>query len=170
MITIVPFASEHQSGVLELILPIQQIEFGVPITLADQPDLLDIANVYQRGSGNFWVALHGDEVIGSIALIDIGDGQTALRKMFVKAPWRGAPHHVAVRLLDAAVTWCAAQDVQEIYLGTVERLHAAQRFYSKQGFTEIDSTMLPPRFPRMQVDTRFFKYVVAAATRHSAYA
>lgn len=170
MITIVPCASEHQSGVLDLILPIQQLEFGVPITLEEQPDLLDIPNVYQRGSGNFWVALHDDEVIGTIALIDIGNGQAALRKMFVKPAWRGAPHHVAAKLLDTLVAWCAAQDVQEIYLGTVEKLHAAQRFYSKQGFSEIDPAMLPRRFPRMQVDTRFFKYVVTATTRQSAYA
>lgn len=170
MVTIVPFTSGHQSGVLDLILPIQQLEFGVPITLVDQPDLLDIANVYQRGNGNFWVALLGNEVIGTIAMIDIGNGQAALRKMFVKAAWRGAPHHIAARLLDALVTWCANRNVQEIYLGTGEKLQAALRFYPKQGFVEIDPALLPASFPRMQVDTRFFKYVVATATRHSAYA
>ncbi len=34
-----PFQPGQEAAVLDLILPIQQIEFGVPITAADQPDL-----------------------------------------------------------------------------------------------------------------------------------
>jgi hypothetical protein len=39
-----------------------------------QLDLLDIPGMYQKGSGNFQVALHGSEVVASIALLDMGDG------------------------------------------------------------------------------------------------
>ncbi len=53
MITIVPFSKLYQSGVEDVILPIQQTEFGIPITLADQPDLIDIPSFYQKGKGNF---------------------------------------------------------------------------------------------------------------------
>jgi hypothetical protein len=72
MIAIVPFADAHRAGVVDVILPIQQVEFGIPISLAAQPDLLDIPAFYQRGNGNFWVALAGKEVAGTIALLDIG--------------------------------------------------------------------------------------------------
>jgi hypothetical protein len=54
---VVPFAAEHAEGVFDVILPIQQAEFGIPITRAEQTDLADIPGVYQRGAGQFWVAL-----------------------------------------------------------------------------------------------------------------
>ncbi|MCK4984097.1 MAG: GNAT family N-acetyltransferase, partial [Desulfobacterales bacterium] len=99
MIEIVPFCKQHLSGVVDVILPVQQAEFKIPITLDDQQDLLDIPGFYQKGSGNFWVALHGAEIVGTIALLDIGHNQGALRKMFVKAQFRGSTHGVARRLL-----------------------------------------------------------------------
>ena len=79
MLRISIFAAEHAAGVAALILPIQREEFGIPITLADQPDLSDITGFYQRGTGNFWVALHESVVVGSIALLDLGNGRGALR-------------------------------------------------------------------------------------------
>jgi hypothetical protein len=50
MIRIVPFSPEHAAGVMSVILPIQQIEFEIPITLEAQPDLKDIRGFYQRSS------------------------------------------------------------------------------------------------------------------------
>ena len=61
------FEPAHAQGVIELILPIQQLEFGIPVSLNDQPDLQDIPRFYQHGCGNFWVALANDEVVGSVA-------------------------------------------------------------------------------------------------------
>ena len=54
---IVPFTKIYEQQVIELIVGIQSGEFGVKITAADQPDLKDIANFYQWGNGNFWIAL-----------------------------------------------------------------------------------------------------------------
>ncbi|MBI5589122.1 MAG: GNAT family N-acetyltransferase [Deltaproteobacteria bacterium] len=102
MLEIVPFSEHHLSGVVDVILPIQQSEFSIPITLDAQSDLLDIPGFYQKDSSNFWVALHGSEVVGTIALLDIGNGQVALRKMFVKAKFRGSTRLVAHRLLRAS--------------------------------------------------------------------
>lgn len=36
MIEVVPFSSQHQAGVIDVIQPIQQIEFGIPITSQEQ--------------------------------------------------------------------------------------------------------------------------------------
>jgi hypothetical protein len=83
-IEVVPFSPEHAEGVLSLILPIQREEFGVPITAEDQPDLRDIPGFYCRADGNFWVALAGGEVVGTVGLLDIGKNRAALRKMFVR--------------------------------------------------------------------------------------
>ena len=157
MTEIVPFSEKHLSGVVDVILPIQQSEFCIPITLDAQPDLLDILGFYQKGSGNFWVALHGSEVVGTIALLDIGDGKGALRKMFVKERFRGAVHGVARRLLQVLLDWCRLHGVREIYLGTTAKFLAAHRFYEKNGFSEIEQSALPAAFPVMAVDTKFYR-------------
>lgn len=156
MMEIIPFSAEYQSGVIALILPIQQQEFGIPITLRDQPDLLNIPTFYQQSAGNFWLALQDERVIGSIALLDIGESQGAVRKMFVAAAFRGSQHGVAGRLLDTLLCWCQQKHMREIYLGTTEQFKAAQRFYRKNGFIEIDKQALPARFPLMAVDSVFF--------------
>ncbi|AIY39397.1 Protein export cytoplasm protein SecA ATPase RNA helicase [Collimonas arenae] len=157
MIAICTYSERYRDGVANLILPIQQEEFGVPITLQDQPDLLDIPNFYQSGHGNFWLALAGEEVVGSISLRDIGNGQGALRKMFVQVPFRGREHQVAHRLLQTLVEWSREQGLKEIYLGTTAAFLAAHRFYEKNGFAEITAAELPPAFPRMKQDTRFYR-------------
>jgi hypothetical protein len=69
MIDIVPFSSNHADGVVAVILPIQQSEFRIPITLDDQPDLRDIPGFYQHDDGNFWVALDDRKVVGTVALL-----------------------------------------------------------------------------------------------------
>ena len=158
MITIVPFSESHISGVVEVILPIQQDEFAIPITLDAQPDLLDISGIYQHGNGNFWVALYASEVVGTIALLDIGNHQGALRKMFVKKTFRGPSHGIASRLLHELFAWCRNRDVHEVYLGTTEKFLAAHRFYEKHGFSEIQQAELPAAFPVMSVDTKFYMY------------
>ncbi|MGO4381156.1 GNAT family N-acetyltransferase [Pseudoduganella sp. RAF53_2] len=157
MIEIVPYEPAYQDGVVSVILPIQREEFGVPITLEAQPDLLDIPGFYQQGSGNFWVALDEREVIGTISLLDIGNGQAALRKMFVKAAYRGKEHGVAQRLMNELVAWSGAHGVREVFLGTTSFFLAAHRFYEKNGFDEIRKDELPPTFHFMPVDSKFYR-------------
>ena len=111
---------------------------------------------YQQGHGNFWVAEAGGAVVGSIGLRDIGGGMGALRKMFVAQAWRGRTHGVAQGLLDALLQWATVQQLAQIYLGTTAQFLAAHRFYEKNGFTELARADLPPAFPVMAVDTRFY--------------
>lgn len=163
MIAVVPFAREHAAGVVGLVLPIQRDEFGIPITLDAQPDLRDVEGFYRRGAGDFWVALDGDAVVGTIGLLDLGDGQAALRKMFVAATHRGAEHGIAARLLETLLDACRARGLREVYLGTTAKFLAAHRFYEKQGFEEIARADLPASFPVMTVDTKFYRRAIAEA-------
>jgi N-acetylglutamate synthase-like GNAT family acetyltransferase len=160
---VVPFSPEHQAGVIDVILPIQQSEFGIPITLEEQPDLRDIPGFYQRESGNFWVAVSGTQVLGTIGLLDIGGDQGALRKMFVRRDYRGPNHQVARRLLEALIGWCREKRIREVVLGTTAEFVAAHRFYEKWGFVEIPKTDLPASFPVMSVDTKFYTRAILAA-------
>lgn len=161
MVQIVPFSSEHAAGVVSLILHIQKSEFEIPITLEAQPDLQDIPAFYMRGAGNFWVALDGPSVVGTVALLGSGNHQAALRKMFVAASHRGAQHAVARRLLDTLLHWCRSRSIAQVYLGTTAKFLAAHRFYEKSGFREVARNELPTQFPVMTVDTKFYCLVTA---------
>jgi N-acetylglutamate synthase-like GNAT family acetyltransferase len=156
VIEIVPFASQHVEGVGALIVGIQRDEFQIPITLEDQPDLKNIPAFYQQGAGNFWVAISEGEVVGTVALLDLGNHQGALRKMFVHADYRGPGHGVSARLLDTLLAWAGARGVKDVYLGTTEKFLAAHRFYERNGFEKIAANELPPSFPKMALDTRFY--------------
>lgn len=161
---VVPFRPEFENQVVDLILEIQRAEFGMSISAQDQPDLARIPSFYQVRHGNFWVALSGDEVVGTISLLDIGASQGALRKMFVRRDFRGGEFGTAKRLLDTLIAWSAADRIHEIFLGTTPRFLAAHRFYEKNGFDEIAKSLLPKAFPVMEVDTKFYRRGAEAAT------
>jgi putative acetyltransferase len=152
-----PYSEKYKADIASLILNIQNNEFNVPVTLNDQPDLVDIENFYCKDNGGFWLAIENEKLIGTIALIDIGGGQAALRKMFVHADYRGKEKAIGQSLLNYLIDWCKQKRIAEIYLGTVEQLHAAKRFYVKNSFEQIEKSRLPQNFPLMQVDTEFFK-------------
>ena len=159
-VRIVAFEPRHTAGVAELIVPIQRDEFGIPITYDAQPDLRDIASFYRRGAGEFWVALaEDDRVVGSIGLLDIGASRDggALRKMFVRADFRGRRHGVAQALLDALLGHARRHGFAAVHLGTTEKFLAAHRFYEKNGFRAVSPEALPANFPRMAVDSRFYR-------------
>jgi N-acetylglutamate synthase-like GNAT family acetyltransferase len=159
-ITIEPFSQRYAVQIFELILPIQIKEFGIRITRQDQPDLTKISEFYQEGNGNFWVAVaHQNVVVGSIGLKDIGNRQLALRKMFVHKSHRGSDNGgIAQRLLETAIHWARDHKITDIFLGTTAEFFAAHRFYEKNEFTKIEKEDLPPSFPVMAVDTKFYQY------------
>lgn len=152
------FAPIYQDAVISLITKIQREEFGIPITAEDQPDLHQIDSFYQSKNGNFWIALIEGYVVGSVALLDIGDGAVALRKMFVSEQHRGSKHGVAKMLIEKVFEWARIRGIQNIYLGTTSKFLAAHRFYEKNGFHQVQKSELPSSFPVMKVDSIFYQW------------
>ena len=155
---IIKFSELYSREVITLITGIQKNEFDIQITLKDQPDLENIPDFYQKANGNFWVAIVDNSVVGTIALLDIGNGAAALRKMFVHRDFRGSKYGIAPALLCALLKWAAEKNLVQIFLGTTEKFLAAHRFYEKNGFKEINKALLPPAFPVMAVDVKFYQY------------
>ena len=77
--------------------------------------------------------------------------------MFVAPTHRGAAHGVALGLLEVLLAHAGARGLHTIWLGTTERFTAAHRFYEKHLFTRVEPHVLPADFPRMNVDTRFYR-------------
>ena len=156
------YTDRYKQQVFDLIVPIQQEEFNIPITPADQPDLQQIPAFYQNNNGNFWLAINNGKVVGTISLLDIGNRQGALRKMFVHKDYRGKEHGTGQLLLNTLFSWAKAKEYAEIFLGTTAKFLAAHRFYEKNNFKEVAVAELPASFPRMEVDVKFYRYDVFA--------
>lgn len=148
-------ANEYENQAANLIINIQQNEFGVPITLKDQPDLFDITNFYYTKGGGFWGAFIDEELVGTIALVKFDDHAAAIRKMFVKKEYRGKEFAIAQQLLQTLIDYCKEKEINDLYLGTVAILEAALRFYEKNSFVRIQKEELPSDFPLMTPDNVF---------------
>jgi len=159
-IVIIPYDDAYRQDLAGLVLPIQQNEFGIQITLEEQPDLTDVRGFFLTGNGNFWLALEGGKVVGCIALKDIGGGRGALRKMFVDARYRGRQYGVGQSLLDTLLAWAREKAFKEILLGTTDKFLAAHRFYEKNGFLHILKSNLPQEFPVASVDSIFYHLIL----------
>ena len=156
LITIIPLSNDYCRPVAELILPIQRNEFNVPITLADQPDLVNLEAAYFDPGGHFWGAFVVEELAGTIGLLapPASPPFGVIRKMFVREAYRGAPWGIAQQLLTTLIAYSRESGMEALYLGTISRMHAAHRFYERNGFTRRDH--LPAAFPRMAVDDVFY--------------
>ena len=52
------------------------------------------------------------------------------------------------------------KELQEIFLGTTDKFHAAHRFYEKNNFQQVPVDSLPANFSRMSVDSIFYKHII----------
>ncbi len=158
MIEIIDFDSRFFEQTKKLVLDIQQNEVAIPVTAEQQPDLMDIEGFYIGRGGNFWLALDNDEVVGTLGLLNAGSKVGLLRKMFVQQTYRGAPHFTAKKLLMEFFDWAKKTGYNDIYLGTLEKLKAAQRFYEKNGFRPIAEDSLPPLMHQLKLPLDRFYY------------
>lgn len=151
-----PIGNSYSEQAIDLILTIQQKEFNIPITIEDQPDLLQIESFYVEAGGNFWGAFVNGELVGSIALVKFDERAGAIRKMFVKKEFRGKELNIAQELLEVLITFCRKNGIDDLYLGTITVLKAAQRFYERNHFVKIEKGNLPGKFPLMSADDIFY--------------
>lgn len=158
-IEIIPFEEKYTQEIVELILSIQRDEFHIDLTVDDQPDLLKIKKEYIESGGNFWIALFDDHVIGTIALVKLKNQKGAIKKMFVSKSFRGEKQ-IGKKLLETLIAYCQNHSYNQIYLGTVEVLKAAQKFYKKNGFKQIEKEEMPKDYHLMAVDTVFFMKII----------
>lgn len=59
--------------------------------------------------------------------------------------------------MKSAIKSAKDHNFEYIILGTVEKLKAAQKFYLKHGFSNIEKEQLPENFEPCPVDTVFFR-------------
>jgi N-acetylglutamate synthase-like GNAT family acetyltransferase len=152
---IIPFRPEFKSDVLDLIVASNAMSSALKSRRTNS-QICTTSPRYQVRGGNFWLAVVDRRVVGTISLLDIGNHQGALRKMFVHPEFRGSERRTATRLFETLIDWARDRQVREIFLGTTSKFLAAHRFYARNGFSEVPRSALPSAFPIMTVETRFF--------------
>jgi GNAT superfamily N-acetyltransferase len=153
-VSIQEFSDRYSVSVRELVHGILIEEFDFPRAIAEQPDLLDVRSHYSGGASRFWVATDNDNLVGTVGFVDLGKGNSLLRKMFVRSAYRGTG--VALLLLDRVLSWAISHGFSAMYLGTNAKFRAARRFYEKHGFVEVSADSLPDSVPRLDLRDQFF--------------
>lgn len=139
---IVEFAPEHQEAAVALVLAVQNDEFGLGISLTEQPDLADIFASYNAAGGMFWVALSDKgDVVGTIGVANLGEGVGALKKFFVRPDYRS--RKVGLALYRALEAFCEKAGFAALILDTPSVAHDSHRFYERNGFARIAAEELP---------------------------
>ena len=156
------FEPKYQPEVIALVERIQVGEFNIPIEEAQRKELHSISEFFQKDKGNYWVALFNEKVIGTIAVIDIGNRAFELRDVFLDKEYRGRVTGFAKHLLDTVFSWSKERDVNTIYLGTALKFIAAHRFYEKHGFHEIARSDMPSYCQPMDCDEKFYRFDLKA--------
>ncbi|MBL7481106.1 bifunctional helix-turn-helix transcriptional regulator/GNAT family N-acetyltransferase [Legionella bononiensis] len=143
--------------IIHMIERIQVDEFNISITPEINASVLKAEEEYYfHNSCNFWYAVDAQgAIIGSIGLKKLNDTQGELKKFFLTPEYRGLG--IASLLLRTLIKNALKHGFKELFLGTVDQLQAAQRFYEKNGFKPIKKELLPSQFVLCPVDTLFYQ-------------
>jgi ribosomal protein S18 acetylase RimI-like enzyme len=150
---IIPYSDKYKEEVVIFILSILEGEYN--LYDIPRPDLYKIPEAYQKDKSNFWIALENDKIIGTIALCNYGNNRGYLKRMYVDRNFRGKG--VSDKLLSTLIKFGKDNGYKEIFLGTIESMIAANKFYIKNGFQRIKT--LPKDIPELG-DSIFYKLIL----------
>jgi len=156
MMEITGYQSRYRQQIIDLILHIQNDEAGIGLPIEEQPDLLDIPFYYQKNGGGFWLAVEDDTVIGTIALMNEGNGNAVLKKFFVAEEYRSKK--VGYTLYMQLIQFAKNAGIKTIVLDTPSVAKKSHRFYERAGFVRIQKDMLP--FPYSYPDRNSYLYLL----------
>ena len=109
--------------------------FGLYFEAKVAAGLSEFLNRFDATRDGFWLALAGDEIVGSIAIDGIhAPTEGAHLRWFILSP-RHQGGGFGGRLLHEAIVLCRANRYRRIYLWTFAGLDAARHLYEKTGFT-----------------------------------
>lgn len=143
--------------IVNMISDIQEKEFLIPITKETNAGVLKAEEeFYYNNSYNFWYAVNDEgKILGSIGLKKISSHYGEVKKFFIIKEYRGKG--VAQKLMDTLLKAALKHKFEFLVLGTVDKFHAAHKFYSKSGFTLISKKDLPHGFEVNPLDNLFFR-------------
>lgn len=101
----------------------------------DQMILDDPMGYIQKKGGDIYLAMEGEEVVGTAALFPTAEGELELGKMTVLPQWRG--RGIARLLLDHCLQKAREKGVPYLILYSNSKLQRAIGIYEKAGFVHL---------------------------------
>lgn len=153
---IIKYQEKYKQQIIDLILHIQNDEAKINLSIEEQPDLLDIPTCYEKDGGGFWIAVEKDEVLGTFAFMNYGNGNAVLKKFFVRADWRSKK--VGFALYQTVIAYLKKHGYKRALLDTPSVATTSHRFYEREGFKKITKEALP--FPYEYPDRDSYLYLL----------
>jgi len=139
MIKLIPYESRYQADFKRL-----NLEWLDKYNLTESHDLeiLDDpeGTVINRG-GSIFLAMDGEEVIGTAGIWKENDEEYELVKMFVSPGYRGKG--ISKILLDRCLLEAKNKKARKLFLFSNSQLKTALRLYEQYGFKQVDVTNAP---------------------------
>ncbi|SDV08391.1 bifunctional helix-turn-helix transcriptional regulator/GNAT family N-acetyltransferase [Pseudomonas vancouverensis] len=110
--------------------------FGQPFESLVAADMADLMGRLHNPDNQVWVALDGQQIVGSIAIDGEGEGGQAHLRCFIlddSARGKGAGR----RLISEAIHFCDERGFRETRLWTFKGLDAARKLYEDFGFVLV---------------------------------
>lgn len=108
----------------------------------DRETLNDPANSILLKGGHIFMAYAGDEAVGCVALIPMGNRVYELSKMAVSPGLRG--RGLGRRLLHHVIAQARIIGARSLFLGSNSKLADAVHLYESIGFRHVNPEALPP--------------------------
>lgn len=100
-------------------------------------DVMAFAKKFDPATENLWIAENRFRPMGSIAIVNNGNGVAQLRWLLVEAGARGCG--LGERLVETAIHFAKEKKYDKIILMTTDFLIPARRLYEKFGFYQVSS-------------------------------
>lgn len=153
---IITYQAKYKQQIIDLILHIQNHEAKIGLSINEQKDLLDIPYYYQKNGGEFWTAVEDGTVIGTVALMNYGNGNAVLKKFFVEKSHRN--QKVGYALYTVLKNYAEERKINTIVLDTPSVAKRSHEFYERAGFKKIEKSLLP--FPYEYPDRDSYLYLL----------
>ena len=108
---------------------------------SDRENLNDPENKILRKGGQIFMVYLGQQAVGCVALVPIGNGVYELSKMAVSPELRGMG--IGRRLLEHAVTEAKRMGAKSLFLGSNSKLENAVHLYEAVGFRHVPAESIP---------------------------
>ena len=100
------------------------------VVLRDDPEAFE--KEYFGSLSGIWLALLEGQAVGCIALRKLRSGCAEIKRMYVRADWRG--QGISHRLLQEAEQFATQNGYRWIYLDTTHDMKAARQLYGRSGY------------------------------------
>jgi N-acetylglutamate synthase-like GNAT family acetyltransferase len=151
-VAIVVYEPTFQTLIDDMMIRIQ-LEFEEKIS---SPQSTKLYEAYLLPDQKYWVASYSGKIIGTAGVVLLSNGNCVLKRMMVDPAYRGNEKQVAKQLLDQCMLWAREQHAKYMYLGTMAQFIAAQKFYQKNGFTEISTSQMPADAVLNPIDALYY--------------